>query len=73
LQQVFIRVYRLEMQSVMLVFSAQLCELVHSPPPPCVIKYTVYTFTVCKGGRVWVSGLQTDKYLPQSPFTGQFF
>jgi hypothetical protein len=27
LQQVFIRVYRLEIQSVMLVFSTQLCEL----------------------------------------------
>jgi hypothetical protein len=27
LRQVFLRVYRLEMQSVMLVFSTQLCEL----------------------------------------------
>ncbi len=27
LRQVFIRVYRLEIQSVMLVFSTQLCEL----------------------------------------------
>jgi hypothetical protein len=27
LRQVFIRVYRLEVQSVMLVFSTQLCEL----------------------------------------------
>ncbi len=27
LRQVFIRVYRLEIQSVMLVFSSQLCEL----------------------------------------------
>ncbi len=24
-------------------------------------------------GGVWGSGPQTDKYLPQSPFTGQFF
>ncbi len=39
-------------------------------------KYTVvYTRkgTVCKGGRVWGSGPQTDKHLPQSPFTGEFF
>jgi hypothetical protein len=44
LQQVFIRVYRLETQSFMLVFSTQLCELLlllsnllsgsTSPPPP---------------------------------------
>jgi hypothetical protein len=40
LRQVFIRVYRLEMQSVMLVFSTQLCELFppnllwFTPPPP---------------------------------------
>jgi hypothetical protein len=27
---------------------------------------------VC-GGRGWGSGPQTDKHLPQSPFTGQFF
>jgi hypothetical protein len=36
-------------------------------------KYTVYTYTVCKGG-VWGSGTQqTDKHLPQSPFTGKYF
>jgi hypothetical protein len=40
LRQEFIRVYRLEIQSVMLVFSTQLCELLPSPllagsnPPP---------------------------------------
>ncbi len=27
--------------------------------------------TVCKGGRVWGSGSQTDELLPQSPFAGQ--
>jgi hypothetical protein len=51
-------VYRLEIQSVMLVFSTQPCELLPLfllsgstvPPPPFPInfvnKYTVYTFTV---------------------------
>jgi hypothetical protein len=40
----FLRVYRLEIQSVMLAFSSKLCELLPlspslwftSPPPPCV-------------------------------------
>ncbi len=50
------------------------------PPLPCVNKYTVYTYTVGKGGPpltprggVWGSGPQTDKHRPQSPLTGQFF
>jgi hypothetical protein len=34
----------------MLVFSTQLCELLPLSPLPCVNKYTVYTYTVCKGG-----------------------
>jgi hypothetical protein len=55
LRQVFIRFYTLEVQSVMLVFSTQLCELLPlspsllsiPPPPPRVNKYTiVYTFTL---------------------------
>jgi hypothetical protein len=61
LRQEFIRVYRLEIQSVMLVFSTQLCEMLpHSPslwlvqlsphsPFLHVNKYIVYTYTVCKG------------------------
>jgi hypothetical protein len=70
LRQVFISVYRLEIQSVMLVFSTQLWELLplwfnSPPPPPCVNRYTVYTYTVCKGGG-WGSGPQTDKHLPQN-------
>ncbi len=36
------------------------------PPLPCVNKCV-------KGGRVRVSGAQTNKHLPQSPFTGKFF
>ncbi len=43
---------------MMLVFSTQLCELLplspslwfNSPPLPCVNKYTVFTYTVWKGG-----------------------
>ncbi len=53
----FYRVYSLETQSVMLVFSTGFvyyCPFPllsgKSPPPiPCVNKYTVYTYTVCKG------------------------
>ncbi len=48
----------------MLVFSTQLCELLplqpslwFNPPLSCVNKYTVYTYTVCKGGY-WVLGLR---------------
>ncbi len=46
-----------------------------SPPSLCEQLYcTVYTYTVCKGGGgVWSSEPQTDKHLPQRPFTGQFF
>ncbi len=56
--------------------TAQLCELLPlsptlcgSTPPtphPYVNKYTVYTYTVYKGGGYEVPG-------PQSPVTGQFF
>ncbi len=62
----------------MLVFSTQLCELLPLYPLwfnflPCVNKYTVYAKTVCwGGGRVGGYGPQTDKHLPQSPFTDQF-
>jgi hypothetical protein len=58
LLQVFIRVYRLKIQSVVLVFSTQFCELFALyllsgstlPPLPILNKYTLYTYTVCKGG-----------------------
>jgi hypothetical protein len=61
---VFNRVYRLEIQSVMVVFSTQLCELLSlysylwlaSSPLPCMNKCTVYTYTVCKGGKYVVIG-----------------
>jgi hypothetical protein len=41
-----------------------------------VNKYTVYIYTVCKGAGMGPKegrGPRTDKHLPQSPFTGQFF
>ncbi len=76
LRQVFIRVYRqscwyfwpsfVNCCPFNLIFYSTL------PPLPCV-KYTVYTYTVCKGGEYGGSGPQTDKHLPESPFTGQFF
>ncbi len=50
----FYQSYRLEIQTAMLEFSTQLCELLpmkpslwfNSPPLPCVNKHTVYTYTV---------------------------
>jgi hypothetical protein len=65
---VFNRVYRLEIQSVMLVFSSG------------VVYYTCILFTrrqSVRGGG-WSMGSQEGrgphkiKHLPQSPFTGQF-
>ena len=36
--------------------------------------YLVYRYTLCvRGMRVWCSGPQKDKQLPQKPLTGQFF
>jgi hypothetical protein len=85
LRQVFIRVYRLEIATFLhtfshvgIIFSTQLCDLYFpllpltfgsTPPFPvwiCVL------YTMCKEGGIWGSGPQTDKHLPQSPFTGLF-
>jgi hypothetical protein len=78
LQQVFVRVYRLEMQSVMLVFLAHLCDKccpsdllsgsTHLPPFPVWISINLYMQCVREG--VWGSGPQTDKH---RPFTENFF
>ncbi len=89
LQQVFIKVYRLEKQSFMLVFSTQLCELLpfslsllfNPLPVPSVNNYSVYcsvyTYLHIRFMQCargdLSSGLQTYKHLPQSPFTGKFF
>jgi hypothetical protein len=55
LQQVFIRVYRLEIHQLCcysrlsFVNSCPLpFSLVQLPPPPCVNKYSVYRYTVCR-------------------------
>ncbi len=118
LRQVFNRVYRLDIQSVMLVFSTQLYELLPlkpsfwltlpTPPPPSLCQSTVYSDSVWLGGGggcwvlfgtmfcrsltlcIWTDseptklldrpiqkpwrrrGAQTDKHLPQSPYTGHF-
>ncbi len=82
----FIRVCRLGIQSVILVFfsSTQFCELLPLepsvsfnyprllPPLPCVNKYTVYMYTVGGGGGRGLLGFgpQTSKHQPQSPVTG---
>ncbi len=83
-QVLFIRVYRLEIQSVMLYFRPIFVNCCPSnlpsgstlPPPSVWIStYTVYTlhvYSVLERG-VWGSGPQTDKHLPQSPFTGSLF
>jgi hypothetical protein len=68
LRQVFIRVYRLEIQSVMLVMyfrpsfvnscPSNLSSGSPLPPPfPVSILYAVYKYTVCKGGGIglWAS------------------
>ncbi len=77
----FIRVYRLNIKSVMLVFSTQLCKTIAfsmvqlSPNPPSLFEYILYTHVQCVewgGGGVWGSRPQTDEHLPQSPFTGNF-
>ncbi len=70
----------------MLVFSTKLCDL-YSPllplsfflsgstlPPPFPVCISIlYSIQCVKGKRVWGSGPQTDKHLPQIPLTGQFF
>ena len=70
----FIRVNRLEIQSVTLVLSTQLGELLplspslwlKSPFPPPTPSPSLNKY-------IWGSGPQTYKHLPQSPFTGQCF
>ncbi len=67
-------VFRLEIQSVMLAFSALLCELLpisHSlwfnslplPPSLCELVYCIHVHSVWGGGDS--SGPQTGKHLPQ--------
>jgi hypothetical protein len=52
-----LRVYRLEIQSVMFApLTFYLVSSLPSPPLPCVNKYTVYTYTVGKGGIGFLGG-----------------
>jgi hypothetical protein len=85
---VFNRVYRLEIQSVMLLLSTGFVNCCSSnlfagsslPPshPSCVNKYNVYKYTVqyVRGG-VWShrtgGGLRRIKHLPQCPYRDYFF
>jgi hypothetical protein len=70
-----------EIQSFIMVFSTQLCKLLHlSPslwfnsPLPCVNKYTVYTYAVCKeGGRYGVLGLRQINTCRKVPVQVTFF
>ncbi len=82
-RQVFIRVYRLQIQSVMLAFSTQNCALLplkpsllfDSPPlPPFhVNKYTLYTYTVCEGWGYGVLGLRQINTCRKVPLQVNFF
>jgi hypothetical protein len=74
---VFNRVYRLEIQSVMLVFSTPLgnyrsahlsLSLVHLPPLPVSISTGVHVFIQCVTGGKGGLGPQTDKHLPPSTY-----
>ncbi len=82
-QLLFMRVFRLEIQSVMLVFYyfrpsfVDCCPsyLTGSTPPPFPVWISIlYARIQCvRGGEVWGSGPQTDKHLPRRPFTGHNF
>ncbi len=78
LRQVFITVYRLEIQTVMRVFrpsfvhccplTFSLVQLFSLPPFPVWISILFTRKQYVRGGG-WGSGPQTDKHLPQNPFT----
>ncbi len=72
--------YRLETQSVMLVLSTHLYKLLpsnllsgHLSPLPCVNKYTLYTYTVCKGEGYGVMGLRQINTCRKVPLQFNFF
>ncbi len=77
-RHLFIRVYRLEVHSVLLVFSTQFLNLLplqpslwfNSPPSPrpCVNKYTVWG-----GGRYGVLGLRQINTCRKVPLQIKFF
>jgi hypothetical protein len=54
---VFDRVYKIEIQSAMMVFSTQFCELL--PLSPSLwFKYAVFTYIVCKRGGYGILSLR---------------
>jgi hypothetical protein len=69
LRQVFIRVYKLDIRTASNILSGSTL-----PPPSSLCEIsTLYTRIQCvRGGGGWGSGPQTDKHLPQSPFTDHF-
>ncbi len=83
LRQVFIKVYILEdinsqycwyfRPSFVNCCPSNLLSGSTLDPLPRENKYTVYTYTVCKGGGYGGPGPQTDKLLPQSFFRWRHF
>jgi hypothetical protein len=82
----FFRVYRLEIQSVMLIFSAQLCELLtlspslwfNSPPPPpfpvwISTVYCIHEYTLWIWGGYGVLGLRQINICRKVPWQVNFF
>ncbi len=65
LRLVFLRVYRLEIQSVILVIFYPALWTV--APFPCVNKYTLYTYTECKGGGGVLVIKQMNNTCPKTP------
>ena len=65
----FIRVYRLEIQSVMLVFSTQLCEMLSLSPSLSIL----YTCIQCvRGGGYGVLGLRQINTCRKAPLQVNF-
>jgi hypothetical protein len=81
LRQEFIRVYCLEIQSVMLVFSIQLCELlplspalwINSPPLTCVNVYVSILYTRIQCVRGLVLGLRHVNTCRKVPLQKKIF
>jgi hypothetical protein len=81
---VFIRVYRVEIQSVVLVFSTQLCELLPLlpslwykslplPPSLCEQVYCIHVYSVYGGGGGhWVLGLRQINTCSEVPLNVNF-
>ncbi len=81
LRQVFLRVYRLEIQSVILVFSTQFCELLSfqpslwfsSPPPPFPVWISILNTRIQCVGGYGVPGLRQINTCRKVPLQVNFF